>query len=42
MAKSIAAHWEILLQDLRYTARTLNGSRGFALTAVTLCRMSAG
>ena len=28
-----AAHWDILKQDLRYTARTLGRARGFALTA---------
>lgn len=27
-----AVHWDILKQDLRYTARTLNRARGFALT----------
>jgi hypothetical protein len=26
-----AVHWDILKQDLRHTARTLNRSRGFAL-----------
>ena len=29
-----AAHWDILKQDLRYTARTLTRARGFAATAI--------
>ena len=34
MMNAPAAHWDILKQDLRYTARTLNRARGFALTAI--------
>lgn len=42
MTKSFAEHWEILVQDLRYTARSLNGSRGFALTAVLVTALGVG
>jgi predicted permease len=36
------AHWEILKQDLRYTARTLSRSRGFALTAILVTALGVG
>ena len=32
-----AVHWDILRQDLRYTARTLRRAYGFALTAILIC-----
>src|SRR5688500_11050730 len=32
--KALAAHWDVLKQDLRYTVRTLNPPRGCALTAI--------
>jgi hypothetical protein len=38
-----AVHWDILRQDLRYTARSLGRTPGFALTAIlvtALARMS--
>jgi putative ABC transport system permease protein len=37
-----AVHWDILKQDLRYTARTLNRARGFALTAVLVTALGVG
>jgi predicted permease len=39
---AIAAHWELLVQDLRYTARTLNGSRGFAIAAILVTALGVG
>jgi predicted permease len=35
-------HWEILKQDLAYTARTLRRSPGFAVTAVLLTALGVG
>ena len=37
-----AAHWDILMQDLRYTVRTLNRARGFALTAILVTALGVG
>src|SRR3954470_15305954 len=37
-----AVHWDILKQDLRYTARTLNRARGFALTAIVVTALGVG
>src|SRR3954470_8238293 len=39
---AIAAHWAILVQDLRYTARALRGSRGFALATVLVTALGVG
>ena len=39
---AIAVHWAILIQDLRYTARTLNRARGFALTAILVIALGVG
>ena len=41
-ANAAAAHWDILRQDLRYTARTLLRSRGFAFTAIVLVAVGVG
>ena len=37
-----AVHWDILKQDLRYTARTLNRARGFALTVILVGALGVG
>jgi predicted permease len=37
-----ADHWDILKQDLRYTLRTLNRSRAFALTAILVAALGVG
>ena len=37
-----AAHWDILKQDLRFTTRTLNRARGFALTAILVTALGVG
>jgi predicted permease len=37
-----AAQWDILRQDLRYTARTLIRARGFALTAILVIALGVG
>ena len=35
-------HLDMLIQDLRYTARTLNRARGFALTAILVTALGVG
>src|SRR5262245_5958275 len=37
-----AVQWDILQQDLRYTVRSLNRARGFALTAVLVTALGIG
>ncbi len=37
-----AGHWDILRQDLRYTARTLRRAWGFALTAIAIVALGVG
>jgi predicted permease len=39
---AFAAHWDLLRQDLRYTARTLARSRGFAITAILVVALGVG
>ena len=39
---ALAVHWDILKQDLRYTARALNRARGFALTAILIVGLGVG
>ena len=39
---ALAVHWDILKQDLRYTARTLGRARGFALTAIAIVAVGVG
>ncbi len=39
---ALAVHWDILKQDLRYTARTLLRTPGFALTAIVVVALGIG
>jgi predicted permease len=39
---ALAIHWDILRQDLRYSARALNRARGFAVTAVVIVALGVG
>jgi hypothetical protein len=39
---NVSAQWDILKQDLRCTARTLNRSRGFGLTAILVTALGVG
>jgi hypothetical protein len=39
---AMAVHWDILRQDLRYTARTLGRSPGFTLTAILVIALGVG
>ena len=42
MTLPLAAHWDILKQDLRFTARTLHRSPGFALTIILVVALGIG
>src|SRR5215204_4075649 len=39
---AFARQWDVLIQDLRYTVRTLNRARGFALTAILVTALGVG
>ncbi len=39
---ALLSHWEILRQDLRYTARTMSRSRGFVTTVVLVTALGVG
>ena len=41
-ANALAVHWDILRQDLRYTARTLASTPGFTLTAILVVALGVG
>lgn len=41
-ANAAAVHWDLLRQDLRYCARTLNRARGFAATAMLIVAFGIG
>ena len=37
-----AAHWELLVQDLRFTARSLKGAPGFAIATILVTALGVG
>src|SRR5690349_2984523 len=39
---AIAAHWAILVQDLRYAARALGRARGYALATILVTALGVG
>jgi putative ABC transport system permease protein len=39
---ALAAHWDLLLQDLRYVLRSLNRARGFAVAVVAVIAVGVG
>jgi predicted permease len=42
LPNAIAAHWEILRQDVRYTGRSLRTTPGFTLTAILVIALGVG
>src|SRR5437868_2351249 len=39
---ALAAHWDLLVHDLRWTARSLRRAPGFALTAIIVVALGVG
>ncbi len=39
---AVAVHWEVLMQDLRFAARSLGRSPGFAITALLVTALGVG
>ncbi|HEV7507913.1 MAG TPA: ABC transporter permease [Thermoanaerobaculia bacterium] len=42
LINAIATHWDVLVQDLRYTQRTLSRAPGFAVTAILVTALGVG
>jgi hypothetical protein len=42
VTNAAAAHWDVLIQDLRHTRRSLKGARGFAVSAVAVIAIGVG
>ncbi len=42
MPNAIAAHWDVLVQDLRYAWRSLSRTPGFAVTAILVVALGVG
>lgn len=42
LGNALGVHWEMLRQDLRYSARTLRQAPGFALTAILVTALGVG
>lgn len=42
LRNATAAHWDVLRQDLRYTIRSLNRARGFAIGAIVVIAIGVG
>jgi predicted permease len=42
LVNALAVHWDILKQDVKYTARTLRHAPGFAITAIAVVALGIG
>ena len=42
LGNAVSAHWDLLVHDLRYAARTLARTPGFALTAILVTALGVG